>query len=144
MKSKIGVILLVYVDDFIIGATKPAGIQEVRKAFEQHVKVKSTGTMTNSTGNGGALHERVPKSKHLRMRVPPEYLRPVFHEYGDLRPTATPPSDLEKSKTPPQVLSSEAAAKYRRILAKLGPIEARPRQDSLDIGPRTKGSKQPF
>lgn len=123
-----GVILLVYVDDLIIGATKPEGILEIRKALEQHVKVKSAGNMTSSKGNGGKLHflgkdiERAPKSRELKMRVPPAYLESLFTEYGDLKATTTPLdlyADLEKPSERIAVLSNEAASRYRRVLGRL-------------------------
>ena len=123
-------VVLVYVDDLIIASTHEDGIQEIKDAIASRVKVKTTGAMTNSSGEGGSLRFlgkdiRRPKfSNEIHLRVHPDYLQDCMNEW-DLKSTLIPPDilqDLEKSvKTPEstQQLTPEAAARFRRLLGKL-------------------------
>ena len=151
-KSRAGVILLVYVDDIIIAATHPDGIAEIREALSAHVKVKTTGVMTNSKGQGGHLHflgkdiTRSQFSQKIAMRVPPVYLESVFEEFGgDLKATVAPPNILdivEKGKKN-EKLSEEAASRYRRILGKISWwAQSRPDQAKF-LSVLAQGQKDP-
>ena len=151
-KSRAGVILLVYVDDIIIAATHPDGIAEIREALSAHVKVKTTGVMTNSQGQGGHLHflgkdiTRSQFSQKIAMRVPPTYLQSVFEEFGgDLKATVVPPNilDIVEKGRKDDKLSEEAASRYRRILGKVSWwAQSRPDQAKF-LSVLDQGQKEP-
>ena len=132
--SKSPTIGLIYVDDLLIGSKTVAGIKEVQQALEETLKVKVTGTLTNSSGQGGIVQflgkeiTRASHSHELLLRVPPKYLEDLFQSEPfccDLKATTVPPDLLqlfEKGiKDPSSIvpLSDEASARYKRILGKL-------------------------
>lgn len=129
-RSQPGTVILVYVDDLIIGSESPEGIAEVKAALESRVKVKVTGEMTNSTGDGGTLVflgktiHRPSHSNELIMRVEPSYLQSVLEEWN-IKPTNVPPdilSEFEKSVKDPSSsteLSPEAGTRFRRVLGRI-------------------------
>ena len=153
-KAQTGCIALVYVDDIILAGTED-GIQEVADALSTRVQVKMTGKMSNSGGEGGKLHflgrdiVREPYSEQLKMRVPPEYLRESCNEFGDLKPTQVPPNlqaTLDKASKSPDsnaALTEEAAARYRRILGRVGWwAQSRPDQAKF-VSLLAQGQKSP-
>ena len=75
---------MTYVDDLLIGALSVRGVDDVRESLEQTLKVKQTGFVTNSQGDGGILKflgkeiTRPKGSSNLFLRVPPSYLEDLF------------------------------------------------------------------
>ena len=123
-------VILIYVDDLLIGASSKEGIQEIKDTLGSKLKVKSTGVIGNSKTEGGSITflgrvvRRLPFSSNIQVRVHPSYLETVFQEF-DVKPTTIPPDlliDLGKiSKKPDEVekLSPEGAQRYRRILGRV-------------------------
>ena len=76
--------VLVYVDDLLVGALSPRGIDDVRSALSASLKVKTTGSITSSRGVGGKLMFlgreviRPQHSSSMLVRVPPSYLEDLF------------------------------------------------------------------
>ena len=130
-RSRSGTVVLVYVDDLIVGSEFPGGLVEIREALGSRVKVKVTGEMSNSSGSGGTLLflgktiQRPELSNELMMRVDPSYLKSALEEWGDLKATRVPPDilhDLERSAKDPSAaseLSPEASTRYRRVLGRV-------------------------
>ena len=127
-------IVLVYVDDLLVASLSQKGMEDVRKALEESLKVKITGAITNSSKEGGRIMFlgreiiRPNRSDQLFVRVPPSYLEDLFvHEpfCMDLKASPIPPDLLvllEKGfRDPDSVipLSEEAASRYKKIIGKL-------------------------
>ena len=125
---------LVYVDDLLVGALSPRGIDDVRSALSASLKVKTTGSITSSRGVGGKLmflgREVIgpQHSSSMLVRVPPSYLEDLFTNEpfcSDLKASPVPPdllAILEKGHRDPTtvtVLSEEAASRYKKIVGKL-------------------------
>lgn len=133
-KSLCPVITMTYVDDLLIGALSVRGVDDVRESLEQTLKVKQTGFVTNSQGDGGILKflgkeiTRPKGSSNLFLRVPPSYLEDLFVNEpfcSELRATQVSPDIqqvLEAGTKDPSIvieLSDEAAARYKKIIGKL-------------------------
>ena len=133
-KSNSPSIVLVYVDDLLVGSLSPRGIQDIRGALEESLKVKTTGVITNASKEGGRITFlgreiiRPNQSDRLLVRVPPNYLEELFVDdpfCQDLKGTPVPPDllqILEKAHRSPEtitILSEEAASRYKRIVGKL-------------------------
>ena len=126
--------VLVYVDDLLVGALSPRGIDDVRSALSASLKVKTTGSIASSRGVGGKLMFlgreviRPQHSSSMLVRVPPSYLEDLFTNEpfcSDLKASPVPPdllAILEKGHRDPTtvtVLSEEAASRYKKIVGKL-------------------------
>ena len=133
-KSGCPTAVIIYVDDLLGSSISLNGISDVREALQETLKVKTTGTLTTSKGPGGTIvflgrHIVRPAGlSDILLRVPPEYLKDLFTNDPfccDLTPSDIPPNLLEvlekgvKDPTCVQLLSDEAASKYKRIIGKL-------------------------
>ena len=126
--------MLVYVDDLLVSSLSPKGIEDVRSSLETSLKVKTTGAISSSRGEGGSLMFlgrqviRPQKSPNVFVRVPPQYLEELFTNEpfcADLKASPVPPdllAILEKGQKDPasvNILSDEAASRYKKIVGKL-------------------------
>ena len=134
VKSGVPVIVMIYVDDLLVGSVSSKGIEDVRNTLAETLKVKTTGTLTNSRGQGGTITFlgrhiiRPAGTTEILVRVPPDYLKEMFlHDSfcSDLKACDKPPdllSILEGGIKRPELsepLSDEASARYKRIIGKL-------------------------
>ena len=132
--SNAPVIVMIYVDDLLVGSVSKSGIADVRGALQETLKVKVTGTITKSNGAGGTIvflgrHIIRPAgSQDILLRVPPSYLEDLFVNDPfccELRSSDVPPdllSILEKGIKDPsciELLTEEASSRYKRIIGKL-------------------------
>lgn len=80
-----GTIAILYVDDILVASPKAEGIHLITSALDDaKVKTKLTGLISNDTGEAGILTflgRSIRRNKLVTMRVPPEYLETVFHEF---------------------------------------------------------------
>ena len=99
-KSNSPSIVLEYVDDLLVGSLSPRGIQDIRGALEESLKVKTAGMITNASKEGGRITFlgrdiiRPNQSDRLLVRVPPNYLEELFVDdpfCQDLKGTPVPP-----------------------------------------------------
>ena len=116
-KSNSPSIVLVYVDDPLVGSLSPRGIQDIRGALEESLKVKTTGMITNASKEGGRITFlgreiiRPNQSDRLLVRVPPNYLEELFADdpfCQDLKGTPVPPDllqILEKAHRSPETIT---------------------------------------
>ena len=135
-KSNSPSIVLVYVDDLLVGSLSPRGIQDIRGALEESLKVKTTGMITSASKEGGRITSlgreiiRPNQSDRLLVWVPPSYLEELFVDdpfCQDLKGSPVPPDllqILEKAHRSPETITilseeSEAASRYKRIAGKL-------------------------
>ena len=116
-------VLVIYVDDVLMGCSDEKGPQELKNAFLTRVeKIKITGELPR--GKVGTLKflgreiTRFEGSDDVFMRVPPEYLQEVVK---DLSSTPIPPKfELEKAEGKENDhLTPEAASNYRSILGRI-------------------------
>ena len=132
--SNAPVIVMIYVDDLLVGSISTKGIDDVRNALQETLKVRTTGSLTNASGAGGTIvflgrHIIRPAgTSEILLRVPPEYLKELFTNDPfccELKPSDKPPDllgMLEAGVKDPKLvepLSDEAAARYKRIIGKL-------------------------
>ena len=120
---KCQMILVIYVDDVLMGCSDERGPHELKSAFLTRVeKIKITGELP--LGKPGTLKflgreiTRYEGTNDLFMRVPPEYLQEVVK---DLSSTPIPPKfDLDKAEGKEnEQLTPEAASRYRSILGRV-------------------------
>ena len=117
-------VLILYVDDILVGCDSPHGLENLRDAFLDRVsKVKITGQLNPDQPGTiiflGREITRFAGSKNLYMRVPTSYL---YECLANVSQTDTPPQiDLEKDTSDKgnEPLSAEAASKYRSILGRV-------------------------
>ena len=57
-KSGSPVIVMIYVDDLLVGSISLKGISDVRDALQETLKVKTTGTLKTSKGPGGTIFDQ--------------------------------------------------------------------------------------
>ena len=115
------VIVVIYVDDLLVGSISLKGVSDVREALQEKLKVKTTGTL-------GQHIVRPVGSSDILLRVPPEYLKGLFMSDPFCcgpKSSDTPPDLLQvlekgvKDHNCVQPLSDEAAARYKRVIGKL-------------------------
>ena len=132
--SNAPVIVMIYVDFLLVGSISTKGIDDVRNALQETLKVKTTGSLTYASGAGGTIvflgrHIIRPAgTSDILLRVPPEYLKELFTNDPfccELKPSDKPPDllgMLEAGVKDPKLLkplSDEAAVRYKRIIGKL-------------------------
>ena len=119
--------MLVYVDDLLVSSLSPKGIEDVRSSLETSLKVKTTGAISSSRGEGGSLMFlgrqviRPQKSPNVFVRVPPQYLDELFTNEPFCADPVPPDllAILEKGQKDPasvNILSDEAASRYKKIV----------------------------
>ena len=112
--------LVIYVDDLLVGTSRPDGAKYLKEAFLESVeKIKITGELP--VGKPGTVKflgreiSRFSGSDDLHMRVPVDYL---YECVKDLSPTPIPPKlDLDEKDN--EVLTPESASRYRSILGRV-------------------------
>ena len=130
--SNAPVIVMIYVDDLLVGSISTKGIDDVRNALQETLKVRTTGSLTNASGAGGTIvflgrHIIRPAgTSDILLRVPPEYLKELFTNDPfccDLKPSEKPPDLLGMLeagvKDPKLVEPLSEEARYKRIIGKL-------------------------
>ena len=130
--KKVGIaLLLIYVDDLLLGTYNQETEDVLVKAIGAAVPVKRTGHIMSSDSGGGQLTfigrtlVRNPGELAIHVLVPASYLDTTFKEYGVVRETDAVPdvaSYLEKTvddANAKQPLSQEAYQRFRKALGKL-------------------------
>ena len=116
-------VLILYVDDILIGCDTPHGLENLRDAFlDRASKIKITGQLNpDQPGTITCLGREITRfaSRNFYMRDPTSYL---YECLANASQTDTPPQvDLEKGTSDKgnEPLSAEPASKYRSILGRV-------------------------
>ena len=122
-------VLLVYVDDILVGSSNQETEEMITKAIAAVVPVKVTGQILPGDEGGGELDflgrkiYKSPKADQLAMYVSPSYLDSSFAEYDIKKGSQAAPdvaAQLEKTdEASGQRLSPEAYQRFRRCLGRL-------------------------
>ena len=122
-------ILLVYVDDILIGCSNQETEEVITKAIAAVVPVKVTGQILPGSEGGGELDflgrkiYKTPQADRLALYVLPTYMDSSFEEYGIKRGSQAAPdvaAQLEKTdEVSSMKLSPEAYERFRRCLGRL-------------------------
>ena len=123
--------LLVYVDDVLLGCETLEAELLVKAAIESRVPVKVTGVILPSDQGGGRVNfigrciQRWPGRSQLELSVDPAYLDSCFQAYNVTSSTASAPdlgAHLERATQPGAAslpLTEEAYTRFRKVLGKL-------------------------
>ena len=122
-KFRAQMILVIYVDDLLLGSDHPDAAVYVKAAFLERVaKIKIQGEVlfgkTGSLTSLGREVKRQSDSESVYVRVPPTYLQDILRE---LKATPVPPGSIEGKIEGDDLieLDTEAASTFRTKLGKL-------------------------
>ena len=143
-------VLLVYVDDLMIGCLSTRAARHFVSLLAQKVKIKVTGILSVD-GKVEFLGRRIrkdPETGGILVSLPEAYFHSTYQAYGIKKSSATPPDlrkilddGMESQQTP---LSPEASSRYRSAVGKVA-WGAQTRVDlTYFISVLSRGQSQPL